>query len=57
MIGSWAAFESLKRKDGTPPKSRPDGTALVTLRGEKRSNRTYASSTDPEARLMRKPPP
>jgi transposase len=54
LIESWASFKSFKRKDGTPPKSGSDGTGMVDFRGEKRSNATHESSTDPEARLMRK---
>jgi len=54
LIESWASFKSLKRKDGEPPKSGPDGTGMVDFRGEKRSNQTHESSTDPEAKLMRK---
>lgn len=54
LIESWASFKSLKRKDGEPPRSGPDGTGMVDFRGEKRSNRTHESSTDPEAKLMRK---
>lgn len=54
LIESWASFKSLKRKDGTPPKSGPDGTGMVDFRGERRSNATHESSTDPEAKLMRK---
>ncbi|MGH9203121.1 MAG: IS5 family transposase, partial [Vicinamibacterales bacterium] len=54
LIESWASFKSLKRKDGQPPKSGPDGTGMVDFRGEKRTNATHESSTDPEAKLMRK---
>jgi transposase len=54
LIDSWASFKSLKRKDGTPPKSGSDGTGMVDFKGEKRSNKTHESSTDPEAKLMRK---
>ena len=54
LIESWASFKSLKRKDGEPPKSGPDGTGMVDFRGEKRTNATHESSTDPEAKLMRK---
>lgn len=52
LIESWASFKSLRRKDGTPAKSGPDGTGMVDFRGEKRSNATHESSTDPEAKLM-----
>jgi transposase len=54
LIESWASFKSLKRKDGTPPRSGGDGTGMVNFRGEKRSNATHESSTDPDAKLMRK---
>jgi transposase len=54
LIESWASFKSLKRKDGTPPKSGSDGTGMVDFKGEKRSNKTHESSTDPEAKLMKK---
>jgi len=54
LIESWASFKSLKRKDGEPPKSGSDGTGMVDFKGEKRSNATHQSSTDPEAKLMRK---
>ncbi len=54
LIEAWASFKSLKRKDGTPPRSGGDGTGMVDFRGEKRTNATHGSSTDPEAKLMRK---
>lgn len=54
LIDSWASFKSLKRKDGAPPKSGSDGTGMVDFKGEKRSNKTHESSTDPQAKLMRK---
>jgi len=54
LIEAWASFKSLKRKDGTPPRSGGDGTGMVDFRGEKRGNATHESSTDPEAKLMRK---
>jgi transposase len=54
LIESWASFKSLKRKDGKPPKSGSDGTGMVDFKAEKRGNETHESSTDPEAKLMRK---
>ena len=54
LIESWASFKSFKRKDGKLPTSGSDGTGMVDFKGEKRSNATHESSTDPEAKLMRK---
>jgi transposase len=54
LIEAWASFKSLKSKDGTPPRGSDDGTGMVDFRGEKRTNATHQSSTDPEAKLMRK---
>jgi len=54
LIEAWASFRSFKRKDGEPPRSGGDGTGMVDFRGEKRTNATHESTTDPEARLMRK---
>jgi len=54
LIEAWASLKSLKKKDGTPPRSGGDGTGMVDFRGEKRTNATHASSTDPEAKLMRR---
>jgi len=54
LIEAWASFKSLKRKDGEPPRAGGDGTGMIDFRGEKRTNATHQSSTDPEAKLMRK---
>ena len=55
LIEAWASMKSFKPKDASddPP---ADGGRNVEadFRGEKRSNETHASTTDPEARLYRK---
>ncbi len=54
QIAAWASMKSFKAKDGTsePPGSGRNGER--DFHGEKRSNATHASSTDPEAQLYRK---
>ena len=52
FIEAWASFK--KRKDGEPPRAGGDGNGMVDFRGEKRTNATHESSTDPQAKLMRK---
>jgi transposase len=57
LLQAWASHKSFKPKDRPPqgPPSPPAGrNAEVAWRGEKRSNDTHASTTDPEARLYRK---
>jgi len=57
LIEAWASLKSLKRKEkGEQANSPPDdaGNPSVDFHGEKRSNATHQSTTDPEARLMRK---
>ena len=54
LLKAWASHKSFKPKDG-PPSDPPVGrNTEVQFHGEKRSNETHASTTDPEARLYRK---
>ena len=55
LIEAWAGQKSFQRK-GTPPEPPPDGGSnpTVNFHGEKRSNQTHQSTTDPEAMLYRK---
>jgi transposase len=54
LLQAWASHKSFKPKDG-PPAGPPAGrNAEVHWHGQKRSNDTHASSTDPESRLYRK---
>jgi transposase len=48
LIQAWAAQKSFRPKDGDGP---GDGT---NFHGQKRSNRTHQSTTDPDARLYKK---
>jgi transposase len=55
LIEAAASLKSFKRKDGDPPPSDDDlGNPSVDFHGEKRSNATHQSTTDPQARLFRK---
>jgi transposase len=55
LIEAWASLKSFKPKGAgpTPPPDDP-GNPTVDFHGERRRNATHASTTDPEARLMRK---
>ena len=54
LLEAWASHKSFKPKDG-PPSEPPAGrNAEVGWHGQKRSNETHASTTDPDARLYRK---
>ena len=54
LLEAWASHKSFKPKDG-PPTDPPAGRNVErSWHGQKRSNDTHASTTDPEARLYRK---
>jgi transposase len=56
LIEAWASQKSFRPKEepkGQPGKDDP-GNPTVSFRGEKRSNQTHQSTTDPDARLARK---
>ena len=56
LVEAWAGQKSFQpRKGGTKrPPDDPGGNPTVDFKGEKRSNETHVSRTDPEARLYRK---
>jgi transposase len=57
MIQAWAGHKSFKKKEGGeegPPTDDDAGNRTIDFRGEKRSNDTHQSTTDPESRLYRK---
>lgn len=55
LIEAWAGQKSFKTKEAIcgPPPDDP-GNPTVDFHGEKRSNATHQSTTDPEARLFKK---
>jgi transposase len=55
LIEAWASLKSFQRKDAAPgPPPDDPGNPTVDFHGERRSNATHASTTDPDARLARK---
>src|ERR1700723_1046329 len=55
LLEAWASVKSFQprdRKKGPPPED--PGNPTVNFHGEKRSNQTHESKTDPEAQLARK---
>jgi len=54
LLEAWAGVKSFKRKDGAGPPPDDPGNPTVDFHGERRSNETHASTTDPEAQLARK---
>jgi transposase len=54
QIKAWASMKSFRRRDGSDQDSGPGRNAERDFHGEKRSNETHASTTDPDARLSRK---
>ena len=51
LIEAWASQKSFVRKDEKRRDDDDPGNPTVNFRGEKRSNQTHASTTDPDARL------
>lgn len=55
LIEAWASQKSFQKKDnGEKPPPDDPGNPAVDFHGEKRSNATHESTTDPDARLARK---
>src|SRR6202046_3716107 len=55
LLEAWASVKSFQRKDSKNPPSPDDpNNPTVNFHGEKRSNQTHASKTDPDAKLARK---
>jgi hypothetical protein len=57
LIDAWASQKSFQKKDKPDDDAPPDDLSRnpdVDFKGEKRSNQTHASTTDPESKLARK---
>ena len=54
LIEAWASTKSFRPKDDQ--RGPGGGNAWMDFKGEKRTNDTHASTTDPEAKLVRKGP-
>jgi transposase len=54
QIAAWASMKSFKAKDGSGDPPGPGRNSERDFHGEKRSNATHVSTTDPEAQLYRK---
>jgi transposase len=54
QIAAWASMKSFLAKDGSDEPPSPGRNGERDFHGQKRSNATHASTTDPEAKLYRK---
>jgi transposase len=55
MLEAWASLKSFRPKDAGPSAPPDDpGNPTVNFHGETRKNDTHASTTDPDAQLLRK---
>jgi transposase len=54
MIQAWASMKSVRAKDGSGAPPAPGRNGEADFHGQKRTNATHQSTTDPQARLYRK---
>jgi transposase len=54
LLEAWASHKSFQPKDGPPAAPSSGRNAEVSFHGQRRTNQTHASTTDPEARMARK---
>lgn len=54
LIEAWASLKSFRPKDGSDEPPGPGRNAENDFHGQRRSNETHASTTDPDAKLYRK---
>jgi transposase len=56
LIEAWASMKSFRPKDGSGESPAPGRNGDRDFHGEKRSNETHASTTDPDARFVPQEP-
>jgi transposase len=54
LVEAWASLKSFRAKDGSDEPPSPGRNGERDFHGEKRTNDTHASTTDPDAKLYRK---
>ena len=54
LLEAWASVKSFRPSDGDPPSGDGGRNPEVDFHGERRSNETHRSTTDPEAKLAKK---
>jgi len=54
LLEAWASTKSFRPKDGSGPPPAAGRNGEQDFHGQRRSNETHASTTDPDARLYRK---
>jgi hypothetical protein len=54
LLKAWASMKSFRPKDGSGEPPQPGRNGVADFRKTKRSNETHASTTDKDARLLRK---
>ena len=54
LLEAWASAKSFQPKEGKNPPPDDPGNPTINFRGQRRSNETHESKTDPEAKLARK---
>jgi hypothetical protein len=54
LIEAWASQKSFQQKDREPEGPSDSGNASIDFHGEKRTNDSHESTTDPDAQLYRK---
>jgi transposase len=54
LLEAWASLKSFRAKDGSDEPPAPGRNGERDFHGEKRSNETHASTTDPDAKLYKK---